>query len=159
MIIRFWGSRQSPDFNEQNRAFQFLTSGLLQINIQSMHFFKFLLDNQYILQLTARYFLSQYRVHTQIAKKYSSDTEVNCPHFYHNRLLALELSQISFKYEHTYKVLQVQALSIKSWHLVMKHLVIMYLYNINVEHLDAVRDVVTNFKKHNLHFKQTPKFR
>lgn len=35
----------------------------------------------------------------------------------------------------------------------MKHLVIMYLYNINAKHLDAIRDAVTNFKKRNLHFK------
>lgn len=87
-------------------------------------------------------FLSQYRVHTQIARNYSTDTEVNCPHFHPNRLLALEVSWISFKYWHTHKVLQVQALSIKSWHLVMTHLVITYLYSINAKHLDAMQDVL-----------------
>lgn len=35
----------------------------------------------------------------------------------------------------------------------MTHLVIMYLYNINAKHLDAILDVVKIFKKHNLHFK------
>lgn len=49
-------------------------------------------------------FLSQYRVHTQIARNYSTDTEVNCPHFHPNRLLALEVSWISFKYWHTQSI-------------------------------------------------------